>query len=468
MGGPSTLPPGRPLEASGNARPRWMATARVLGLGYRIPLTGRLQFVRPPPVTGGGLSIHSPRYRSGRRRPRGFNALKAVKTIAALIFLSVIAVVLVQPVLGADDDERRTKRNVAASAEPTVAAGAEAEEGVELTARYPKRCMRRTREAPTGLVAARRGSTADIGFPGQRPAARIQVSGDVAWSPSGRFLAESGGLVYDQTGNPQGALFFEPRQWQWSPVADCALATTERGSLTFSIPDTNRKGIRLLNAPVLDFELSPNGRRLAAVVEDRGLWIADLRRGRLAQATEGPASITGWFSNRSVLYSKSRGQGKLRFATGRGKTGIVGGALAGGALEECGGRTLLVPVTTEGGPAIAELAPRRGGIDVPARSPGIRGYSSAACSPDGSALAAVASDDARGRGPLVMLDPDGELVRALSDGRTANPVWSAEGLMFVKFGKADRGRLWLIAPGTDPAPTAYRVGAPTQFDWHVR
>jgi nucleotidyltransferase/DNA polymerase involved in DNA repair len=40
--------------------------------------------------------------------------------------------------------------------------------------------------------------------------------------------------------------------------------------------------------------------------------------------------------------------------------------------------------------------------------------------------------------------------------------------MFVKFGRAGRGRLWLIAPGADPRPTQYRVGAPTQYDWHVR
>ena len=43
MGGPPAptgAPPGRPHEASGNVRPRWMATA-AFGR-YRIRLTGRL------------------------------------------------------------------------------------------------------------------------------------------------------------------------------------------------------------------------------------------------------------------------------------------------------------------------------------------------------------------------------------------------------------------------------------------
>lgn len=391
--------------------------------------------------------------------------MKAVKTIAALIFLTALGIVLVQPVLGADDDDAPpVKRKVVSSDEPSKGDA----ERVELTARYPKRCMRKTSKPPSGLVAARRGSVAEIGFPDQRAVARIEVSGDVAWSPSGTFLAERGGRVFDQSGNPQGALFFEPRQWQWSPVADCALATTERGSLTFSIPDTNRKGIRLMSAPVVDFDLSPNGRRLAAVVEDQGLWIADLRRGRVAQATEGPASLVGWFSNRSVLYSKSPGSGKLRFAIGSGKTRIVRGASAGGTLARCTDRRLLVSASPGVAPPLAELVSLGGGMrrDVLATPrPRYSGYSDAACLPDGIVASTTVR---RGKGPLVLLAPDGTYVRELAGGATANPVWSADGLMFVKFGKVGRGRLWLAAPGADPVPTQYRVGAPVQYDWHVR
>jgi hypothetical protein len=69
----------------------------------------------------------------------------------------------------------------------------------------------------------------------------------------------------------------------------------------------------------------------------------------------------------------------------------------------------------------------------------------------------------------VLLGADGRFVRELAPGRTANPQWSDEGLMFVKFGNAGRGQLWTIAPGANaPQRTAYRVGAPTQYDWHVR
>lgn len=395
-----------------------------------------------------------------------------MKTIAALLFLTALGIVLVQPVLDARDGEPMpVKRKLASPAEPSGGDEGKGDdvEDVELTARYPKRCMRKTHEPPSGLVAARRGSIAEIGFPDRRPVARIEVSGDVAWSPSGTFLAERGGRVFDQGGGPQGALFFEPREWQWSPVADCALATTERGSLTFGIPGTNRKGIRLLNAPIVDFDLSPNGRKLAAVVEDGGLWIADLARGEVVQATGGPASVIGWFSNRSVLFSKSPGSGKLRFAIGSGKTAIVRGGSAGAALVRCPDRRLLVSGSPGVAPPLAALVALGGGMRRTVLAPPdgrVDGYSDATCLPDGSIVASTVVR--REKGPLVLLEPDGAFVRTLSGGRTANPVWTAEGLMFVKFGKAGRGRLWLIRPGTDPLPTQYRVGAPTQYDWHVR
>ncbi|HEX2296483.1 MAG TPA: hypothetical protein VHN37_14405 [Actinomycetota bacterium] len=406
--------------------------------------------------------------------------MKAVKTIAALIFLSAIAIVLVQPVLGADDEPPRDGM-VLEESDDGVAEGDGDEngddagegrgDGVSLTARYPGRCLRKTGAAPSGLLAARRGSTALIGLPGAVPAARVEVSGDVAWSPSGTFLAERGGRVFDQRGNPQGALFFEPREWQWSPVADCALATTEHGNLTFSIPDTRRKGIRLVDAPVEDFELSPNGRRLAMVIDGRGLWIADLRRGRVVQATEGPAAIAGWFSNRSVLYSKSRGAGKLRYATGRGDARVVRGAFAGGAVVRCGGRVLLVAEASEANAPLAELRSRRGRIArelLPGPPGAFDGYSAVTCSPDGGFLAA-STIRRGGKGPLVLLSSEGEVSRQLAPGRTANPQWSDEGLVFVRFGSAGRGRLWLVPPGAPaPVPTQYRVGAPTQYDWHVR
>lgn len=397
--------------------------------------------------------------------------MKAVKTIAALIFLAALATVLVQPVLGAGDDPVKRKHvdDEPPETDETPPLGSEP---VELTARYPERCMSNERGGPTGLVAARRGSNATIGFPDQAPVARIGVSGDVAWSPSGTFLAERGGRVFDQSGNPQGALFFEPRQWQWSPVADCALATTERGNLTFSIPDTRRKGIRLLNAPVADFELSPNGRRLAAVVEDSGLWIADLRRGRIVQATEGPASLAGWFSSRSVLYSKSPGSGKLRFAAGSGKTGIVRGAFAGGTLVRCNGSAFLVSAATESNPPLAELVSRGGGMRqrLLGGPPGIYdGYSSLTCSPDGGFLAASAWARGALKGPLLLIERDGTFVREIAAGATGNPQWSEDGLMFARFDDDGGGRLWLTPPGAGaPVPTAYDVGAPTQYDWHVR
>jgi hypothetical protein len=388
--------------------------------------------------------------------------LKAVKTIAALIFVTALALVLVQPVLSADD-EPSPRGNPDEPAAPRT-------EDVELTARYPERCMREAEPLSNRYVAARRGPIALIGSPRRQPVAFAGVDGDVGWSPSGRFLAERGGMVFDQGGDPRGRLFYRPEQWQWSPVADCALAFTENGTLTYSIAGTERLGIRLLNAPVEELDFSPNGRRLAVVIEGRGLFVADLALGSVVQATDERASLVGWFSNRSVLYSKSEGSGKLRFAIGSGKTAIVRGGRAGGELVRCRDRRLLVALASEATPPLAELVSLGGGMKREVlRGPPARydGYSGATCSPDGPFIAASALKGSGAKGPLVLLRSDGTLVRVLAPGRTANPQWSEDGLLFVKFGTAGRGRLWFIAPNAPPAPTDYRVGGPGQYDWHT-
>jgi hypothetical protein len=404
--------------------------------------------------------------------------VKAVKTIAALIFLTALGIVLIQPVLGADDGAEPTKRKAAAGAEPSEPAdpddGDEANEedpadepAFELTARYPRRCVRRVPAASTGLLAARRGSRVTIGLPGGGIETTAAVEGDAAWSPSGRYLAERGGQVYDATGAPVGTLFFRPVRWQWSPVADCALAVTEAGKLTFSIPATDRRGIQLVDAPVADFELSPNGRRVAVVTRDTGLWVAKLRSGKTVHVTGGPASLVGWYSNRSVLYSKSEGSGKLRYATGR-RARVVKGAFATASLARCEGRTLLVALATESDAPLAELVSRDGRIEreVLAAPAGYAGFSGASCSPDGGFVVASAQTGSGGRGPLVLLQSDGTFVRELMRGRTANPTWTSQGVVFVKFGAAGRGRLWFIPPnGAAPVETPHKVGAPNQYDW---
>ena len=72
------------------------------------------------------------------------------------------------------------------------------------------------------------------------------------------------------------------------------------------------------------------------------------------------------------------------------------------------------------------------------------------------------------KGPLVLLQSDGTFVREVIGGRTANPAWTSDGVLFVRFGNGDRGRLWFIPPNGAPAPTDYTVGAPNQYDWHSR
>jgi hypothetical protein len=404
--------------------------------------------------------------------------VKAVKTIAALLFLSALGIVLVQPVLGADDEPDPAPRETAAPDErdddddESDAEEPDAEEPSEeapfaLNGRYPKRCLRRVDPATTGLVAARRGSRVTIGVSGRGITTTADVEGDAAWSPSGRYLAERGGQYFDTTGAPVGTLFFRPVRWQWSPVADCALAVTEAGNLTYSIPETKRRGIRLTGTPVADFELSPNGRRVAVVTADSGLWVAKLRSGKAAQVTEGRASLVGWFSNRALLFSKSPGSGKLRYAQG-GRARVVRGAFATATPARCGPGMLLVALATETDAPLARLVSRDGRIvreTLPGLPAAYAGFSGASCSPDGGFIVASASTRAGERGPLVLLQSDGTFVRELIGGRTANPTWTERGVLFVRFGGADRARLWFIPPNGSPAPTPHRVGAPTQYDW---
>lgn len=405
--------------------------------------------------------------------------MKAVKTIAALIFLAAVAVVLVQPVLGAGEEPSRDGGRASGetsgegSGEGSGEDDQEADEGqnppvAQLQAVYPKRCMRDERGPATGLVAARRGSTATVGLPADPvPLARIDVDGDAAWSPSGRYLAESGGQVFDQRGTPEGRLFFRPVKWQWSPVSDCALAVTESGSLSFSIPGTRRHGIRLVD-DVTDFELSPNGRRLAYVVRGEGLWIAELRQSKWKRVTTARVNLAGWYSNRSVMFAK--GTGKLRYSTGSGDPRIVKGAFATSTPIRCADRTLLVALASEADAPLAELTSRRGRIvrRVLPGTPGTYdGFSDAACSPDGGLVVASAVERSEERGPLVLLQADGTFVREIMAGRTANPTWTADGVLFVSF-EGDRGRLWFVTTTGAPAATAYTVGAPNQYDWHAR
>ena len=399
--------------------------------------------------------------------------MKAVKTIAALIFLTAIGIVLIQPVLGADDGPIRKKAKHVAAQSPDAeetpgsepSPGGEEEAELTLLARYPKQCMTERLVAQAELVAARRGSSVSLGLPGQDPPqARFGVSGDVVWSPSGSYLAERGGELFDISGTPLGRMFFESTKWQWS-VGDCVVALTGDGNLTFGIPET-RLGVRLAKAPISDFELSPNGRRMALVV-DGGLWIADLRRGRATLAGPERASLVGWFSNRTVLYTKSEGSGRLRFVTGTGNAGIVKGAFAGATLARCTGRTLLAAPDAP----LAELVSHKGKVRseaLPGTPATYAGFSDASCSPDGGFIVASALTSPGEKGPLVLLGSDGTFVREIMRGRTANPTWTSQGVLFVKFGGSGRGRLWFIPPNGAPAPTAYTVGAPNQYDWAAR
>ncbi len=405
--------------------------------------------------------------------------MKAVKTIAALIFVTAFGLVLVQPVLRADDEPDRTNRPNGTAAAPSEEPPADDDDANDLedppksliAFGYPERCMRRVPPDATGLVAARRGSTVSIGLPDAGPLGRSGVEGDAAWSPSGRFLAERGGQLLDTTGAPVATMFFRPVAWQWSPVADCALAVTEAGNLTFSIAGTKKLGIQLLNAPVAAFELSPNGRRLALVLEDDGMWIADLRDGAVRRVTRTHTSLFGWFSNRALLYSKSAGSGKLRYTSGRGKRRVVRGAFASTTLSQCEGRTLLTALGSESDAPLAELVARDGRVKrivLPGTPATYAGFSGTSCSPDGGFIVASALTQAGEKGPLVLLQSDGTLVRQLMRGLTANPTWTSQGVLFVKFGAAGRGRLWFIPPDGAPVPTAYKVGAPNQYDWAAR
>lgn len=181
---------------------------------------------------------------------------------------------------------------------PATAAGAP----TRLANTYPPRCLRPAAAPPRDLVATVKGNTVRVTDLDGGVVTTIRdpgVTGPVAWSPSGRFLATGDqGLFWRRDGSQvlysngefgHGMVSLTPRApWAWSPIADCGMSI-EEGTLYASTidPFVSGTGIALIKGGVTEFAFEPNGLALRFSVaegDEVRFYRADLATGEVRGA----------------------------------------------------------------------------------------------------------------------------------------------------------------------------------------
>ena len=245
----------------------------------------------------------------------------------------------------------------------------------------------------------------------------------------------------------------------WSPVAPCGLSATTAGLRVVPTGDT------LVRERVADFAFSPDGRRVALVLDEgetRSLWMARLGAARMREIhrVEAPAQIDlrAWDAAARTIYLSSGPGGALGFVTTDTppqSAAVVPEPVR--ALEQCSGRLIGV---VQGG--IAEIS-RRGPEPLTPRGDG---YTAVSCSPDGGFIAAVRA------GSLVLLDGAGSFLRDLAPNTGYRDVYVdwGEGGAGLIFGRAPDGgkdiQVWHIPSGGSARNTGLtHARGPAKFDW---
>ncbi|MDQ3877733.1 MAG: hypothetical protein M3290_05210, partial [Actinomycetota bacterium] len=94
--------------------------------------------------------------------------------------------------------------------------------------------------------------------------ARFEARTSVQWSPSGKWLLGTDGHLWSSTGEDRGLLFPEGSGGAtWSPSADCAFAFSSDENKLF-VGRPGHDPVAFVDGDLQSFEVSPDGRRLAA------------------------------------------------------------------------------------------------------------------------------------------------------------------------------------------------------------
>lgn len=392
---------------------------------------------------------------------------QSLKIVLALIFVTALGWVLLQPVLDAvEPSPRRSPEEGPAPEEArrtqTGHEPAELPEGFRtqtLFTAYPKRCLRARPPASDVIAVERGGSVAAGGLEGiiqefpARALTGVGIDGRIAWSN------ERGIAIGTVSADRVWPLTYA-RDLVWSPIAPCALVPAKGGSTLLVLPSREP----LVRADVRSVAFSPDGRKVALVLKEEratSVWVASLSGDRMREvmrvSPDVRVELRGWSPTaRTVYYDDPSGGLSFVTTSDPPQSGRVSSEPI-EQLEYCGDRLLGIRAG-----AVVEIS-TRGPHELTA---GEDRYRYLSCSPNGDFIAAI------GRRGLVLLDPAGGLLRELTQdsGYTDVFVDWGEGGAGVIFGRVRSdpvaAEIWHLAEGGSARATGitYR-GGPGAVDW---
>ena len=360
---------------------------------------------------------------------------------------------------------------------------------------YPRGCLRPAPRPTLGKIAAFQGGSVSIVEPGSDRVVRINTRKPLAWSASGRYLATGRGDFYRPSGRGEGSVLNKgSRLWEWSPVADCAVAVDGSGLWVDGPQLDPRRIFDVAGVEQLSFSL--DGRRLGFVVREseagstRSIWIADLGSGSARRierygARTPVVRLLGWnVGGTRLFFGSAPGESvaadgvALRYSAARGpRRGQAGATLLpeDAYLSHCGGRDLVVAGggrETNSNKRLAYLSPSGPTFITPTSA----AVMSPSCSPDGGYIAVAASGDGADitERRLALLRSDGSFERFLAPAGSGDeyPIWGprGSGLAFVRMRPSGRmADVWFIPEGGSASPTPLVIAVPPEtyghFDW---
>lgn len=424
------------------------------------------------------------------------------KVVAALVFVTVLGWVLLQPVFDAveidavdgtaENDTGNGTRptgssETSPSEEPTPEPSPSEEEVAGLPEefrtkplwdRYPTACFEAAEPGPEPLVAAvdaggrvRFGTPSGPTRPGPEGGAtlgRVEMihgfnsAGDLyaAGSRKQAFIAPPEGSQGADGESRLGRL----RSVAWSPRGGCGVAVDGKGSLVV-VPDDGAG--QLVRDDVRSAAFSADGRKLAVVLEEdeaTSLWVASLTGDRMREVyrdrRDAGIEIEAWAPQGGAIYLVLGEQQGLSFVTLNSPP--MSGRVSVDPIDQlrgCGDRVLGIMSG-----AIVEVTER--GPHFLAASE--RDYRYLSCAPNGAFIAAIGDEG------LVLLDGDGNFLRDLTQDSGYTDVFvdwgeAGSGLIFGRVpsdGDPVAAELWHLAEGGSARPTGltYRGGR-RAVDW---
>ena len=408
--------------------------------------------------------------------------VQTLKVLAALIFVGVLGWVLLQPVFDAVDidavepDNEQTatpleSREASPSEEPSPQP-TESDDAPEplpeefrterLLRPFPASCSRPP-ITDHDVLAVDRGTRIAIGTLAgpleEVPAkalAGISVDGRLAWEKG------DGAVAFAEPDTETVTTVDRGRGVVWSPVSSCGVVMGDEDTGLLVIPS----GEPLVQADIRDAAFSPDGRKLAVVVDGpraTSVWVASVSGLTLREVfRERPGfavRLKGWSPDGETLYI-TWPDGGLSFVTASDPPMSGGLSVRPVAeLEHCGDRLLGIV-----GGRVAEITTR--GPDY--MTSGQEAYRYMSCAPAGNFIAAI------GNQGLVLLDGNGNFLRDLTQDSGFTDVfvdWGTQGSGVLlgrvrSAGSRVAAELWHIPEGGTPAPTgiAYRV-SPYAVEW---